>query len=178
MVIRFRNIVALLMGLIAQSIGAEGFERRRRGLTKRRIEPLDAGKTFPQFAAHRGGNLVERFKHVLLVGRGRFCAGNIVAVRSILRVKSEHEGFAEGSDAAGKDSLDPFPFTDFPGNLRGNGLVLLAAQELQTLAKVLLADNVEHGRLGKLHPERLVQSSVKYPVSGLVDEVSDDDAVL
>ena len=47
MVVRFGNVVALLMRLIAQSIGAEGFERRRRGLTKRRIEPLDTGRLSP-----------------------------------------------------------------------------------------------------------------------------------
>jgi hypothetical protein len=95
-----------------------------------------------------------------------------------LRVQRENEGFAEGGDAPGEDCLDPFPFADFPGNLWGDGLVLLAAEELKTLAKVLLADDVEHRRLGKLYPKRLVQSGVKNRISGLVDEVGDDDAVL
>ena len=75
-------------------------------------------------------------------------------------------------------ALTPFPLADLPGNLRGDGLVLLAAEVLETLAKVLLADNVEHRRLAKLHPEGLVQGGVKYRVAGLVDEVGDDDAVL
>ena len=52
-VLRFGDVVALLMGFIAQSVGAEGFERRRRGLTERSIESLDTGETFPQFGAHR-----------------------------------------------------------------------------------------------------------------------------
>ena len=91
--------------------------------------------------------LVERFEHVLLVRRGRFFAGNIVAVGGVLGVQGDDIGFTQGSDGAGKDSLDPFPLADLAGNLRGNGLVLLAAKELKTLAKVLLADNVEHRRL-------------------------------
>ena len=44
-------------------------------------------------------------------------------------------------------ALRALPLADLAGYLRGNGLVLLAAKELQTLPKVLLADDVEHGRL-------------------------------
>ena len=86
-------------------------------------------------------------------------------------------GLAERGNAAGQNGLYAFPFTDFTGNLWSNGLVLFTAQVLQTLTKVLLADNVEHRRLAKLHPEGLVQGGIENGVAGLVDEVGDDDAV-
>ena len=135
------------MCFVTQGVGAKGFERRSGGLAERSIESLNTGEAFPQFGAHTGGDLVERIQHVLLVRRGRFFAGNIVAAGGVLSVEGNNIGFAQGSDGAAKDRLDPFPLTDLPGDLRGNGLVLLAAKELETPAKVLLANDVEHGRL-------------------------------
>ena len=147
MVIRFRNIVALLMGLIAQSISAEGFQRWGRGLTERSIESLDTGETFSQLGTHPGRDLVQRIEHMLLVRRGCFFAGNAVTAGGVLGVQAEHEGFTQRGNAAGKNSLNPFPLPDLAGNLRGDGFVLLAAKVLETLPKVLLADDVKHRRL-------------------------------
>ena len=73
--------------------------------------------------------------------------------------------------------MPALPLANLAGDLRGNGLVLLAAEELQTLPKVLLADDVEHGRLAQLHPQGLVQGGVKNGVAGFVDKVGDNDAV-
>src|SRR6202044_3958881 len=94
-----------------------------------------------------------------------------------LGIEGDDVGLAQWSDGADKDSLAALPFADLAGNLRGNGLVLLAAKELQTLAKVLLADDVKHWRLAQLHPQGLVQGGVKNRVGGFVNKVGDNDAV-
>ena len=176
-VFSFGDVVALLMGFVAQGIGAEGFKRRRGGLTERRIESLDTGETFSQFGAHAGSNLVERIEHVLFVRRGCLFAGDIVAAGGVLRVEGNNIGFAKRSDGAGKDSFDALPFADFACNLRGNGLVLFPAEVLETLPQMLLTDDVEYRRLAKLYPQGLVQGGVKDRLSSLIDEVRDDDGI-
>ena len=87
MVLCFGDVVALLVGFVAQGVGTEGFQRRSGGLAEGSIEFLDTGKGFPQFGAHARRDLVERVKHVLLVRRGRFFAGDIVAAGSVLGVE-------------------------------------------------------------------------------------------
>src|SRR5580658_7897146 len=114
---------------------------------------------------------------MLLVWRGGFFAGNVIAVGGVLGIEGNDIGLAQWSDGADEDSLAALPLADLAGNLRGNGLVLLAAEELQTLPKVLLADDVEHRRLAQLHPQGLVQGGVKNRVAGFVDKVGDNDAV-
>src|ERR1700678_3452090 len=135
------------MRFVTQCVGAKGFEGRCGGLTERSIESLDTGETFPQFGAHAGRHLVERVQYVLLVRCSRFLGCDFVTRGGVLSVEGDNISFAQWSDGAGKDRLDPFPLADLAGDLRGNGLVLLAAKELKALAKVLLADDVEHRRL-------------------------------
>src|SRR5271170_1813174 len=120
------------MCFVTQGVGAKGFERRSGGLAEGSIESLDTGEAFPQFGAHTGRDLVERVQHMLLVWRGGFFRGNIVAAGGVLGVESNDISIAQGSDGANKDRLDDgLPLADLAGNLRGNGLVLLAAKELQ-----------------------------------------------
>src|ERR1700678_1038651 len=158
------------MCFVTQGVGAKGFERRSGGLAEGSIESLDTGEAFPQFGAHAGGDLVESVEHMLLVWRGGFFAGNIVAVGGVLGIEGNDVGLAQWSDGAYKDSFAALPLADLAGNLGGNGLVLLAAEELQTLAKVLLADDVEHRGLAQLHAQSLVQGGVKNRGAGFVDK--------
>ena len=66
----------------------------------------------------------------------------------VLGIESDYVSPAQWSDGTDKNRLDDaLPLADLAGDLRGNGLVLLAAKVLETLPEVLLTDDVKHGRL-------------------------------
>ncbi len=114
---------------------------------------------------------------MLLVGGLGLFAGNGVAIGGGLRLKRDDVLVAQPGDAPVDDGFDALADADLAGDLRSDLGVGRFAEILQALAKVLLADNGQKGRLLELDFEGLGERGVEDRIAGLVSEVGEDDGI-
>ena len=74
--------------------------------------------------------------------------------------------------------LYAFAFTDFACYRRCKRVLRRFAKVLHALAQMLLADDIEQRRLLELNGESLVERGVEDRVTGVIDEIRQDDRVL
>src|SRR5262249_9460091 len=94
---------------LAERVGVQGLQRRRRDLLERRGEALDGGEGLAEGAAQAGGHLPELTQHLLLAFDRRLLAGDALPGLAVGGVERQHVVLAQTGDRAVQEGLHTLP---------------------------------------------------------------------